>query len=68
VKYFDYKTVAREARIPPKKMEKLIALIREEFPHDPLMYELHVLRACMAIRDGHVDIEHALKNKLEECP
>ncbi|MGI0016931.1 MAG: hypothetical protein ACREBU_26210 [Nitrososphaera sp.] len=68
MKYFDYETVAREAKIPPKKMAKLLALIREEFPNDPLMYELHILRACMAIRDGHIDIEEALKNKPEERP
>jgi hypothetical protein len=68
MEYFDYETVAREAKIPPKKMEKLLALIREEFPHDPLMYELHVLRACMAIRDGRINIDEALKNKPEERP
>lgn len=68
MKYFDYETVAREVKIPPKKMEKLLALMREQFPNDPLMCELHVLRACMAIRDGRIDIDEALKNKPEHRP
>ena len=66
MQYFDYETVAREAKIPAKKMEKLVALIREEFPNDALMYELHVLRACMAIRDGDVGIEDMLRNKSQD--
>ena len=49
MKYFNYETVAREAKIPPDKMEKLLKLVRQEFPNDPLMFELHVLRACMAM-------------------
>ena len=60
MKYFDYETVAREAKIPPEKIKRLVQLIREEFPKDPLMRELHILRACMAIRDGHITLEDAL--------
>ncbi|MBI3058886.1 MAG: hypothetical protein HYY81_06195 [Deltaproteobacteria bacterium] len=37
MKYFDYETVAREAKIPPEKIKRLVQLIREEFPNDPLM-------------------------------
>ena len=61
MRYFDYETVAREAKISPEKMKRLVQLIREEFPKDPLMRELHILRACMAIRDGHITLEDALK-------
>ncbi len=63
MKYFDYETVAREAKIPSEKMKRLVQLTREEFPNDPLMCELHVLRACMAIRDGSITVEDALKPK-----
>jgi mRNA-degrading endonuclease YafQ of YafQ-DinJ toxin-antitoxin module len=65
MKYFDYESVAREAKIPEEKLRKLVNLVREEFPHDPLMAELHALRACMAVRDGHVQIDDVLKNKAE---
>jgi hypothetical protein len=60
VSYFDYEEVARDARIPAEKLEELRHLIREEFPRDEMMYELHLLRACMAIRDGVVTLQQAL--------
>jgi hypothetical protein len=61
MKYFDYESVARETKISPEKLRHLLNLLREEFPNDPLMYELHVLRACMAVRDGHISINDVLK-------
>lgn len=60
MRYFDYETVAREAKIPSDKLAKLCSLIRQEFPRDEMMYELHVLRACMAIRDGYLSLEDAI--------
>jgi len=65
MKYFDYQAVAREAKIPENKLQKLINLIQQEFPHDPMMAELHTLRACLAIRDGHIQIDDALKIQSE---
>lgn len=58
--YFDYEGVAREARIPAEKLEELRHLIGEEFPRDEMMYELHLLRACMAIRNGVATLRQAL--------
>jgi len=63
MKYFDYDSVAREAKIPEEKLRKLVKLARQEFPHDPMMAELHTVRACLAIRDGHIRIDDALKNQ-----
>ena len=54
MKYFDYQSVAREAKIPEPKLRKLVELIAKEFPNDPMMADLHALRACQAIRDEHV--------------
>ena len=65
MKYFDYESVAREAKIPEEKLRKLVNLVRQEFPHDPMMAELHTLRACLAIRDGHIQIDDALKIQSE---
>ena len=50
--YFDYESVAREAGIAPDSLEKLCAIVRRDFPTDEMMYELHVLRACMAVKRG----------------
>ena len=63
--YFDYEGVAREARIPTEKLEELRHLIREEFPRDEMMYELHLLRACMAVRNGVVTLQQALSPRQE---
>ena len=63
--YFDYQSVAREAKVPEQKLRKLVDLIEKEFPHDPMMAELHALRACQAIRDGHIRIDDALKLQSE---
>jgi hypothetical protein len=63
MKYFDYESVAREAKIPEEKLRKLVNLIRKELPNDPMMADLHTLRACLAIRDGHIQIDDALKNQ-----
>jgi ribosomal protein L22 len=71
MEYFDYRSVAEEARIPPDKLEAIAKMVRGEFPTDDMLYELHVLRACMAIRDGYVSLEDALKpegGKLKKKP
>ena len=61
MRYFDFDKVAREAAIPADKLVQLCSAIRREFPRDDMMYELHVLRACMAVRDGHISLEEALR-------
>jgi len=65
VTYFDYEEVAREARIPAEKLEELRHLIKREFPRDEIMYELHLLRACMTIKNGVLTIEQALTPSIE---
>ena len=60
MEYFDYQTVATEAGIPADKLAELVRCIQAEFPHDPMMCELHILRACLAIRDGRITLTEAL--------
>jgi len=60
MRYFDYQTVAREAGILPAQLDLLLAQLTEESPHDPMLVELHALRACMAIKAGQLTIEQAL--------
>lgn len=61
MRYFDYEKAAREAKIPADKMAELSRVVREEFPRDEMMYELHLLRVCMAIKQGLVSIEEAIR-------
>ena len=63
--YFDYGKIAAEAQIPARKLARLRSMIRREFPRDEMIFELHMLRTCMAIRDGHVTIEQALAEDSE---
>ncbi|MBI1823978.1 MAG: hypothetical protein HY202_05050 [Nitrospirae bacterium] len=63
MKYFDYSKVAKEAHIPADKLEELKRIVREDFPHDDMMFELHLLRACRAIQEGVVSIEDAIHPK-----
>jgi hypothetical protein len=45
IEYFDYQRVAKEMNIPPAVLKKIEQEVKEEFPSDKMMYELHVLRA-----------------------
>ena len=60
MRYFDFETIARQAGIPAGKLARLAKLFAEEEPNDPMLAELHAMRACMAIRDGHLTVEEAL--------
>ncbi len=61
MRHFDYERIAQDAKIPPDKLEELRQQIRQEFPHDEMMYELHLLRAGMAIKRGVLGVEEALR-------
>lgn len=61
MRYFAYETIAREANIPPDKLQELRQLARREFPKDDMMYELHLLRICMAIKQGFITIAEAIQ-------
>ncbi len=43
--YFDYQKVAKEMRLPDSVLKAIEREVKEEFPSDKMMYELHVLRA-----------------------
>ncbi|MCX6376368.1 MAG: hypothetical protein NTU88_10120 [Armatimonadetes bacterium] len=55
--YFDYERVAREAGLTEDQLAVVKEAVRQEFPNDDMLWELHVMRACKAIRDGHATLE-----------
>ena len=61
--YFDFQKVADQAGISTEHLKQLQQTIRREFPRDEMMCELHVLRTCMAIRDGLISLEDALRRE-----
>jgi len=60
MRYFDYEAVALEAGIPADKLEQLVKYFTLEEPHDLMLAELHILRACMAIKNGRLSLDAAL--------
>ncbi|MBI4515969.1 MAG: hypothetical protein HY699_09170 [Deltaproteobacteria bacterium] len=60
MRYFNYEKIAKQANIPATKLLRLSRRAREEFPDDEMLRELHLLRVCLAVRDGQLTIEDAL--------
>ena len=65
VSCFNFTSVAKEAGISPDKLCELCAVIRRDFPADDMLYELHVLRTCMAVRDGLIGLDDVLRTESE---
>jgi len=45
IEYFDYRKVAKEMNVSNAILKKIEKEVKDEFPKDKMMYELHVLRA-----------------------
>jgi len=58
---FDYRSAAQRAGILERDLDRLCRVVREDFPDDEMMFELHVLRALLAIESGQITLEQALK-------
>jgi hypothetical protein len=58
IEYFDYQKVAREMKVPDEILKKIEKEVKQEFPKDKMMYELHVLRA---LRSRYWENERQLK-------
>jgi hypothetical protein len=65
MRHFNYEKVAKQAKIPARKLARLRAVIRREFPKDDMLFELHMLRVCTSIRDGRLTIDQALADDAE---
>jgi hypothetical protein len=50
--YFDFERVAGRAGIGAADLARIRGIAAREFPGDEMMIDLHVMRACMAVRDG----------------
>ena len=53
---FDYATAANLVGISSEDLDRLVALMRAEFPGDEMMVELHVLRTVQAVERGDVTL------------
>ncbi len=59
--YFDYETAAREAGLSDSDLERLKAKTRTDYPQDDMLFELRLLRTCVAIRDSWCSLADALR-------
>lgn len=63
--YFDYTRAASEAGLTPDLLRSLVRLFEADYPHDVMLRELHILRACNAILRGAVSIKDVLSPRDE---
>lgn len=61
--YFEYETIGREAGLSPEALADLESSVHAEYPQDPMMRELRLLRMCIAIRDGYLTVDVALQSQ-----
>ena len=60
---FDYRAAALRNRIRDPDLERICRLVRTEFPHDEMLFELHVLRAILAIEHGYTTLPDVLGDR-----
>jgi hypothetical protein len=61
---FDYTTAASRVGISSEDLDRLVALMRAEFPGDEMMVELHVLRTVRAVDRGDVTLLDVLRPRI----
>jgi len=57
---FNLEEVKRASGLSPNELARLEEEIRREFEGDEMMFELHLIRAIRAIKEGWVTLEGAL--------
>jgi len=65
MEYFDYESAAREAKLTDEQLRRLFEVVRRDYPDDAMLFELHVLRACNAIREGRTTFEQVVGETAE---
>lgn len=61
--YYDYESVGRDAGLSPEQISALVARWQEDYPNDPMMLELRLLRTCFAIQGGHCTFQQAMERE-----
>jgi hypothetical protein len=63
MQHFDYRPAAQQANLSAVDLARLEALVRADYPQDDMLFELHVLRVCIALRDGRVRLAQVFDAK-----
>lgn len=59
--FFDYHAAASAAGFSPEQLAELECIVRSDYPHDDMLFELHVFRACRAVGSGRASIADVLR-------
>lgn len=60
--YFDYRSEAKDAGVSTADLGTMIRIFELDYPNDLMLRELHVLRACIAIRAGRAKLKEILRD------
>lgn len=59
--HFDYRPAAAAATLTPDDLRAIQRVFEADYPHDLMLRELHILRACNANRDGFAKLADIIK-------
>lgn len=63
--YFSYRQPATEAGINAEQLAMIEKMFRMDYPDDDMLFELHVLRVCQAVKDGRASLDVILREARE---
>ena len=50
---YDIETAFKNSGLSAQEIEKIKREVRNEFPNDDMMYELHIIRILKAVKKGY---------------
>ncbi len=65
---FDYFNAAQRIGLTDVQLNQLCNQVRTEFPNDDMMFELHVLRAILAVESGRTTLDQILQEPEVQPP
>ena len=57
--YFDWENMAQELGLPDESVARIVEDARREFPDDPMMCELHIIRGLRSAHEASRGVEAA---------
>jgi hypothetical protein len=63
--YFNCQELARQIPIEPATLHAFLRRLEQEFPGDEMLMEIHLVRACLTVRDRLARAEEMLRNTSE---
>ncbi len=63
--YFSYPQAATEAGINAEQLTVIEKMFRMDYPEDDMLFELHMLRVCHAVKDGRASLDVILREARE---